>query len=77
MLRAQVEEIAQLLSCALQCVRVVTPVAPTSRNRKVGVHHVELTQLLSMWVFIVLNTVTNSLQADSRSDSVEAIGAGG
>jgi len=41
------EQLPQLLSCALQCVRVVAPVAPTSRNRqKVGVHNVELTQAL-------------------------------
>src|SRR5258707_6797430 len=59
----------QLQPRIFQRVRIVTPVAPTRSNgHDDGVHHGYLPQVLeNLRVLVILDAVTNGLQANSRS----------
>src|SRR5437879_3302214 len=63
-----VKQLPQLGARILQRVRVVAPIAPAPRNRKKrGVHRTDTSQVLEdLRVFVVLNSVADGLQANSR-----------
>ena len=64
-----IELLPQLRPCIFEGVVVVTPVAPARGNRlDDGVHEGDLPEVLEdLYVFIILNAITDSFESKARS----------